>query len=215
MENQRDNQRFWEKVSGLYGPFMKHSGRLYDDVCEQIRPHLNREMAVLELACGTGQLSIPLSCRVRLWEATDFSDHMIKEAKKNGGSSRLHFSVQDATCLPYGSETFDAVVIANALHIMPAPQLALEEIHRVLKTDGYLFAPTFIQGSSVGFKVRMALMGLVGFRTYHKWSASALAEYVSGFGFQIMEQTQLGGSLTPLCCLSARKSCGRFEKKPS
>ena len=208
MKNQRDNKRFWEKVSGLYGLFMKFSGRLYNDICEQIRPHLNREMTVLELACGTGQLSIPLSCRVRLWEATDFSNHMIAEAKKNGGSSRLHFSVQDATCLPYGSETFDAVVIANALHIMPEPQLALEEIHRILKPNGHLFAPTFVQGNSVGFRVRMALMGLVGFRTFHKWSASALAEYVSGFGFQITEQTQLGGSLTPLCCLCAEKSHG-------
>lgn len=84
---------------------------------------------------------------------------MIAEAKKNGGSSRLHFSVQDATCLPYGSETFDAVVIGNALHIMPESQLALEEIHRVLKIDGCLFAPTFIQGNSIGFRVRMALGG--------------------------------------------------------
>ena len=42
---------------------------------------------------------------------------MIAEAKKQTGSSRLHFSVQDASRLPYASETFDAVVIANALHI--------------------------------------------------------------------------------------------------
>lgn len=64
MKNQRDNKRFWEKVSGLYGPLMKRSGRLYNDICEQIRPHLNREMTVLELACGTGQLSFlcPAEC---------------------------------------------------------------------------------------------------------------------------------------------------------
>lgn len=44
------------------------------------------------------------------------------------------FSVQDATSLPYTSGTFDAVVISNALHIMPEPEKALKEIRRVLKS---------------------------------------------------------------------------------
>ena len=52
--------------------------------------------------------------------------------------------IQDATKLTYESENFDVVVIANALHIMPNPDLALWEIHRVLKKDGILFAPTFV-----------------------------------------------------------------------
>ena len=69
---------------------------------------------MLELACGTGQLSVPLSPCVRSWEATDFSAEMIRQAKKQVHSSRLHFSVQDATKLPYGPESFDAVVISNA-----------------------------------------------------------------------------------------------------
>ena len=43
---------------------------------------------------------------------------MIRQAKKQVYSSRLHFSVQDATKLPYGPESFDAVVISNALHVM-------------------------------------------------------------------------------------------------
>ena len=52
---------------------------------------------MLELACGTGQLSVPLSPCVRSWEATDFSAEMIRQAKKQVHSSRLHFSVQDTT----------------------------------------------------------------------------------------------------------------------
>ncbi len=67
-----------------------------------MRPFLKRDMDVLELACGTGQLSVPLSPCVRSWEATDFSAEMIRQAKKQVHSSRLHFSVQDATKLPYG-----------------------------------------------------------------------------------------------------------------
>ena len=73
---------------------------------------------------------------VRSWEATDFSAEMIRQAKKQVHSSRLHFSVQDATKLPYGPESFDAVVISNALHVMPHPEKALAEAWRVLKPGG-------------------------------------------------------------------------------
>ncbi|MFQ9418242.1 MAG: class I SAM-dependent methyltransferase [Lachnospiraceae bacterium] len=45
----------------------------------------------------------------------------------------LIFEVADATDLPYENHSFDVVLIANALHIMPEPEKALKEIERVLK----------------------------------------------------------------------------------
>lgn len=162
-------------------------------------------MNVLELACGTGQLSYPLSGRVRLWEATDFSDAMIVEAKKRNTSRRLHFSVQDATALPYAPESFDAVVISNALHIMPHPEKALSEIWRVLKPGGLLFAPTFVHGEGSGLRLRVKLMELAGFHTYHKWNAEEFAAFISGHGFEVIHQETLGGSVAPLSYLAARK----------
>lgn len=206
-QNRGGNQIFWQRFSRLYGPLMSRSARLYDSVCARIRPRLDRRMNVLELACGTGQLSFPLSSRVRLWEATDFSPNMIREAKKRPGSCRLHFSVQDATHLPYGGETFDAVVISNALHIMPHPERALAEIRRVLKPEGLLFAPTFVHGEGRGFRAQMMkLSELAGFRTFHRWDAAGLADYVAGCGFQVTDQALLDGFLVPLCCLAARKA---------
>lgn len=195
-----DNKAFWQRFAKLYGPVMEKSGaKLYRNICQRISPHLKRDMNVLELACGTGQLSYPLSGRVRLWEATGFSLAMIAEAKKKNSSSRLHFSVQNATALPYAPESFDAVVIANALHIMPAPDKALAEIRRVLKPEGLLFAPTFVHGEGMGLRVRVRLMEQVGFRTYHKWDAKAFVEYLSAQGFAVFDQAVLGGSLAPLC----------------
>ncbi len=209
-----DNKAFWQRFAKLYGPVMERSGaKLYRDICRRVLPYLKRDMNVLELACGTGQLSYPLSSRVRLWEATDFSSAMITEAKKKNRSARLHFSVQDATALPYAPESFDAVVIANALHIMPDPDKALAEIRRVLKPEGLLFAPTFVHGEGRGFRARVRLMELVGFRTYHKWDARAFAEYLSGHGFAIFDQTVLGGSLAPLCCAMAKNFSHRRKER--
>ena len=125
-----DNKQFWERFSRHYAGFMRRSQATYQQICKAMRPFLKRDMDVLELACGTGQLSVPLSPCVRSWEATDFSAEMIRQAKKQVYSSRLHFSVQDATKLPYGPESFDAVVISNALHVMPHPEKALAEAWR-------------------------------------------------------------------------------------
>ena len=77
-----DNKEFWQRTARSYGPLMKHSGKLYDAICERIRSGLTRDMNVLELACGSGQLSFRLSTRVRLWEATDFSENMIRGGEK-------------------------------------------------------------------------------------------------------------------------------------
>ena len=103
------------------------------------------------------------------WEATDYSENMIKEAeKRNQGEHKceqLRFCVQDATNLTYEDEKFSVVVIANALHIMPQPEKALKEIHRVLKKDGILFAPTFVYERGYP-KLPIWLMEKAGFKTY-------------------------------------------------
>ena len=153
-----------------------------------------------------GTLSFRLADWVKLWEATDFSPAMISEAKKQPCSSGLHFSVRDATALPYAPESFDVVVISNALHIMPEPEKALSEIHRVLRSDGLLFAPTFIHGQGAAFHLRVRLMELVGFHTFSKWDEAQFVQFLNEHGFTVTEHRVMGGSLTPLCFAAAKKS---------
>ena len=199
------NRFFWEKIAGIYGKAMSKSGKLYDEICDLIRPGLSSDMNVLEIGCGTGQLSYPLSGRVRLWEATDFSPAMIREAKRNNDSKKLHFTVADAICLPYGDETFDAVVIANTLHIMPHPELALREIHRVLKKDGMLYAPTFLKGKCFSARLRIRIMELAGFHVFHNWNEWELAGNVKENGFDRIRYKVIGPDISRLCYLEARR----------
>ena len=91
-------------------------------------------------------------------------------------------SIWSFTKLPYGPESFDAVVISNALHVMPHPEKALAEAWRVLKPGGWLFAPTFVWGKSRSARLRLWFMGLSGFRVYHVWTAGELMAYLSERG---------------------------------
>lgn len=201
-----DNKKFWQRVAPLYSPFMeKGSKQLYEQISDEISYRLNQNMKVLELACGSGQLSFRLAEYTKSWTATDFSENMIFEAKKQPHLGNLLFAVQDATELPYESNSFDAVLIANALHIMPNPDRALAEIHRVLNPDGILFAPTFVHGKGAGFRFRSHLLELGGFKVYSKWTADEFAAYVLDRGFSLIDVKLLGKSLAPLCYLLGKK----------
>ena len=203
--NANTNKSFWQRTAGLYEKAMKPQEGMYKAVRKGIAPVLNEKQNVLELACGTGQLSFELSKYVHFWEATDFSEKMIAKAKEKPHISRLHFSVQDATNLPYADKTFDVVVISNALHIMPEPEKAMAEIRRVLKPGGLLFAPNFVQGGTKTARFKQFLLGLAGFRIYHKWTAKGYIAFIKKTGFNIVEAHKITSKkFMPICFVTAQ-----------
>ena len=140
-----DNRKFWERIAKIYTIVQeKGNKQVYQTFCQRLKPFIGQNHNVLELACGTGQVTAFLAHCSRNWIATDFSEKMIHEAKIRLDLDNVSFEVQDATNLSYDNQTFDIVLIANALHIMPELQKALKAIKRVLKYDGILIAPTFV-----------------------------------------------------------------------
>ena len=202
-----DNKKFWQRYAPFYSAFMEKGGggKIYDAIADRVRKYLTKELALLELACGSGQMTFRLCREVKEYVATDFSEEMIRQAKKNVCPSNLMLEVRDATDLPYEDASFDAVLIANALHIMPEPDKAMSEISRVLKPGGYLFAPTFVHGEGIAFRLRMKLIEAFGFKAYMKPTAGEFADYVGQFAFEVLEAEVIGGSISPLCCLIAEK----------
>lgn len=191
-----DNKGFWDKWAKRYDFTMSRDRKTYENLISKMKKTLTRDMVVLELACGTGILSLRLAGRVKMLEATDFSEEMIRQAKAKAHSSRLHFSVQDATDLPYADETFDAVIISNALHIMPNPEKALSEIKRVLKKDGILIAPTFTAAGSLPGRIRIRMMELSGFKVFHKWTPEKYIKFLESNGFTVTDSEIYKGGLT-------------------
>ena len=198
-----DNKKFWERTARLYGPIQERSNApLYEAVAEHCRPYLTGDTRVLELACGSGQLTIPLCACAGYWEATDFAPAMVRETGRR--CPGVCTSVQDATALTCGDGSFDVVLIANALHIMPEPERAMEEIRRVLSPGGILLAPTFVYEGE-GNRLRMKLMELVGFRTFVRWNLNGLAGFLEANGFEILEKCLLPGSPLPEGFAAGRK----------
>ena len=203
----RNSQNFWDKNAGRYDRFMRKDRAAYDEMHELIRPVVKAK-TVLELATGTGMIAKNIVNAAAHIEATDASAEMIAEAKRDNHSTKLHFSVQDMFRLPYTEESFDVVIVSNALHIVPQPEKALAEIHRVLKDDGVLIAPTFTHaGNSFSGKVKAFFMKLAGFPLHSKWTSHEYLAFLRENGWTVQKSTVLKDSF-PLTYAECVKSEG-------
>ncbi len=190
----RDHENFWDRNAGRYDRFMRKDRAAYDEMYELIRP-IVRHKTVLELATGTGLIAKHIVNAAAHIEATDASAEMIAEAKRDNHSTKLHFSVQDMFRLPYAEESFDVVIVSNALHIVPQPEKALAEIHRVLKDDGVLIAPTFTHAeNSIFGMIRAFFMRLAGFPLRSKWTSEEYLRFLRQNGWTVQKSTVLKAS---------------------
>lgn len=191
---------------------------LYDHIQRRVR-----DKTVLELACGPGMLARHIAPVTKHMIATDYSEGMIAQAQRRCGKAdnnhaksagtdgnahaKLRFEIADATKLAYADNSFDVVIIANALHTMPQPELALREIKRVLRSDGLLIAPNFVAANKPGFAGRLWLrfLTLLGLHFDHSWSYQAYLKFLAVHGWDCTYSKLLGGRM-PLCYVECRRT---------
>ena len=201
----KEQKNFWDRNAGRYDRFMRKDRAAYDEMYALIQP-IVRHKTVLELATGTGLIAKQIVNAAAHIEATDASAEMIAEAKQDNRSAKLHFSVQDMFRLPYVEESFDVVIVSNALHIVPQPEKTLAEIRRVLKDDGVLIAPTFTHAeNSFSGKVRAFFMKLAGFPLHSRWTSEEYLKFLEQNGWAVQKSVVLKASF-PLTYAECEKT---------
>ena len=190
----KERKTFWDRNAGRYDRFMRKDRAAYEEIYELIRP-IVRHKTVLELATGTGLIAKHIVNAAAHIEVTDASPEMITEAKRDNRSAKLHFSVQDMFRLPYANQSFDVVIVSNALHIVPQPEKALQEIKRVLKDDGTLIAPTFTHaGNSFSGKAKAFFMKLAGFPLHSRWTSEEYLRFLRQNSWTVRKSAVLKAS---------------------
>lgn len=111
-------------------------------VANELREILNREDAVvLDVACGTGDLSLELNKNAKAQIiGTDFCRPMLAfaQTKSEGEAHSIPYIEGDAMALPFDGDQFDAVTIAFGLRNLANFSDGLAELCRILKPGGRL-----------------------------------------------------------------------------
>lgn len=115
----------------------------------------DEEAIVLDVACGTGDLSLELkkNAKARVL-GSDFCHPMLAIAKDKTAEAgaAIQYVEGDAMTLPFADETFDAVTIAFGLRNLSNFRDGLAELGRILKPGGKLAVLEFSSPVVPGFR---------------------------------------------------------------
>ncbi len=151
---------------------------------------------VLEVAAGTGLLTLPMARVARRVIATDYAEAMIdvlRQRVQAAGLTNVECSQRDVYDLGLPPASFDAVVCANVLHLLPDLPGALAALQRVLRPGGKLVAPTFCHAETRTSRAVSRVLALTGFPSQRRLSSGTLREALESARFQVMRQETLPG----------------------
>lgn len=188
-------KRIWDLYAPIYKQAMKADQQIYDFMYERI-PKVIKDKEVLEIATGPGLLAKHIAPFAKNMIATDYSDGMIKEARRGDCPKNLRFEVADANNLPYEDNSFDAVLIANALHIVPDPKKVLKEIDRVLRLKGILIAPNFVEHrGTLGSRIWSLILRIAGIRFEQQWTAKEYLSFLEEQGWHVTYSREMAARI--------------------
>jgi ubiquinone/menaquinone biosynthesis C-methylase UbiE len=166
---------------------------------------------LLELGCGAGFYTKVLAANASHVTATDLSDEMLAVAREQLKDCQ-NVVVEKADCekTDFADGKFGSVFMANLIHVIENPSIALQESYRILKDGGLLLIVNY-----TGYGMKWFEMMKMGIRFLRKWgkpsayskgklSPDELCSLVENAGFKV-EEVQLMGDKTKALYLRGRK----------
>ncbi|MCR5735941.1 MAG: GNAT family N-acetyltransferase [Lachnospiraceae bacterium] len=192
------NENIWDRFAPVYNRFVTGAPgnkKAYDAIYKRIRSVI-KDKEVLELATGPGVIAKQVADEAGRMVATDYSEKMLAVARRGIVPENLEFERADASALPYDDDSFDVIIIANALHVIPQPEKVLSEIRRVLRKDGLLIAPNFIHdnGKKISGMFSKAL-SFAGVTFEAEWDDAGYIAFLENNGFKVEHSKQLPSTI--------------------
>ncbi|MGH9945406.1 MAG: class I SAM-dependent methyltransferase, partial [Pyrinomonadaceae bacterium] len=107
---------------------------------------------VLDVACGSGNLSLPAARAGASVTGLDIAPNLIETARQRALAEGLeiNFDEGDAEQLPYGDASFDTVVTMFGAMFAPRPERAAAELLRVCRPGGRIAMANWTPAGFIG-----------------------------------------------------------------
>ena len=180
------SKTFWDRVAGLYDLVEWSTRKVNAAAAKRVAELVSAGAKVLDCAAGTGEFSLAAAKNAASVLCTDQSEAMLARARKKAvrkGLTNIGFARRDITALPDPDGSFDAVIAANVLHLLPEPEIAVRELWRVAAPGGRLILPTYLQGTAgAAYGSMIKIYQGVGFHYEHAFTPESYREFLEGLG---------------------------------
>src|SRR4051812_26924195 len=109
-------------------------------------------MEVLDVACGTGNATLPAARAGARVIGLDFAAGLLDIARERAADAmvEIDFVEGDAQAMPFEDASFDAVVSTFGHMFAPDPRRTADEMKRVLRRDGAIAVACWTPEGSIG-----------------------------------------------------------------
>ncbi|MFN2115780.1 MAG: class I SAM-dependent methyltransferase [Anaerolineae bacterium] len=97
---------------------------------------------VLEVGCGSGNLTFQAGESARLAIGLDASAQAVRFCDSTAGGTRCAFAVSAGASIPLADDSVDAAILVEVIEHLWEPARVLAELRRVLRPDGRLLVTT-------------------------------------------------------------------------
>jgi SAM-dependent methyltransferase len=125
------------------------------------------DASVLEVGCGTGQMSLFLATGDRLVIGADLtraSLELATAAARRFGIERVRFVETDLRNPGLRAGAFDVVYCSGVLHHTPDPRASFRAIARLVRPGGFIVVGVYNAYARIPHRLRRAIARLTGFR---------------------------------------------------
>lgn len=201
----RNGRDYWERHAAKYDRSMLLLGRPLPRMLELIEQEVRGAKTVLEVAAGTGIATTVVARVVGRVVATDYAAAMVRRLRERvlaESLANVECLERDVYSLGMAPRSFDAVVCANVLHLLPDLEGALRAMRSVLRPRGKLVAPTYAHAETAASRVVSRLLGVTGFPGKRRFTTAALSSAIQAAGFEVRRTETIAG-LLPIAFVAA------------
>ena len=188
---------FWDFCAPFYDLAEKMNGCAYGNMLKTIQELVPDGSTVLEIAAGTGSVSLAVANKAADILCTDISEKMLAVAKKKAkkrGIENIKFDNLNIFDTKKPDNFFDVVIASQILHLIDNPEKAAFELRRITKSMTVI--PMSLTKNLRGTaKFNLAVYRLFGFSPKIEFEADSYSDFLKNIGFTDCKMIQIAGKI--------------------